>query len=358
MPDSSLSFTILLGNLPTALRLGLRRLLQTQPDLHVVSAGSGTTELLAQARRLRPGLVIVGEQQLRDVEQLSRYLTVPVLLYCEVTPLAGMLHEAARWGVFDYLLPSIGSPDWAAEMLLKVRKAMPEVAQPWAKPVKPALVPGLSHGLVIIGGSTGSPAAVEQLVRELPTSLACAIVVAVHLPASFQQSFVQRLRRVTTLPVVAGGTGTLLEPGRIVVAPGGRNLLIKAASRSPWRAWQTEYTTEPSPSGDEPSLDLLMHSAARTVGRNVLGIVLTGLGRDGTLGAQFIRQYGGTVLVQDEASSMAFSMPNSVIQGGWANAVLPLGELPAAIMRQADLFQRNSPASRVARPSSARAFPL
>ena len=337
MPERSLSFTILLDNLSTALRLGLTRLLQSQPDLHVVSAG--TTELLAVARRLRPGLVIVGESQLRDVEQLSRYTSIPALLYCEGQPLPGMLREAARWGVFDTIRPNSAAAEWSAEVLRKVRRILPQKsAKAAARLVLKSAIPGISRGLVVIGGSTGGTAAVEQLVRGLPASLAYSVLVAVHLPASFLNSFVERLRRATSLPVVAGWPGTVLEPGHIVVAPGGRNLLVKAAANSPWQAWQTEYTAEPSPSGDEPSVDLLMRSAARTVGSNVLGVVLTGLGRDGTLGAQAIRQHGGMVLVQDEASSAQFSMPQSVIQHGWANAVLPLGQLAAAITRHASFF--------------------
>ncbi|MBC8085499.1 MAG: chemotaxis protein CheB, partial [Hymenobacter sp.] len=139
---------------------------------------------------------------------------------------------------------------------------------------------------------------------------------------------------------------TQLEPGRIIVAPGGRNLVVRPALTGPWLSWQTDFSAEAGPSGDEPSVDVLMRSAARTVGRNVLGVVLTGLGRDGTLGAQAIRQGGGMVLVQDEASAAVFSMPKSVIQAGWANAVLPLAELPAAIVRHAAQFRRVEPASR------------
>ncbi|WBA42689.1 CheB methylesterase domain-containing protein [Hymenobacter canadensis] len=356
MSNHSLTFTILLGTLPTALRLRLLRLFQGQPDWHVVSSGEGDTNLLTTARRLRPGLIIVAQDQLRDIEQLRRSASIPVLLFGETPPLPGMLREVAAWGVYGYFQPDSGQPLWAAELLSKVRQAMPAAPRPLAQPTASIAVPGIATGLVIVGGSTGGTLAVEQLVRALPTTLACAVLVAVHLPASFLTSFVDRLRRATALPVVAGGAGVLLQPGQIVVAPGGRNTLVRAASNSPWQAWHTEFTAEPSPSGDEPSLDVIMRSAARTVGRNVLGVVLTGLGRDGTLGAQAIRQHGGTVLVQDEASSAVFSMPKSVIQAGWANAVLPLHELPKAIGRHVSQFKQASAEARLSRLTSARAF--
>ncbi|MBC6699614.1 chemotaxis protein CheB [Hymenobacter puniceus] len=354
MPNRSLSFSILLGNLPTALRLRLARLFQGQPGWQIVGGGS-TSDLLASARRLRPSLIIVAQDQLRDIEQLRRSASIPVLLFAETVPLPGMLREVAAWGVYSYFQPDSNHPLWAADILHKVRQALPAQPRIAALPTASASVPGIATGLVVIGGSTGGTLAAEQLVRSLPANLTCAVLVAIHLPAAFLTSFVSRLRRATTLPVIAGHAGIMLQPGQIVVAPGGVNSLVSAAN-SPWRVWKLELTNEAGPSGDEPSLDLLMRSAACTVGRNVLGVVLTGLGHDGTLGAQAIRQCGGTVLAQDEASSAMFSMPKSVIQAGWANAVLPLHELPTAIGRHAALFRQAVAPERQPALIPARAF--
>ena len=273
------------------------------------------------------------------LEALSRHVVLPVLLYCESPPLPGMMREASRWGVFDSILAG-AAVDWTRTIMRKLQGAPPLPASPLREVRGTTAVPGLPGGVVVIGGSTGSPAAVEQLVRALPATLACTVLVAVHLPASFLGSFVKRLARVSSLPVMAAGAGTQLAPGCVLVAPGGHNLVVRAALRTPWQCWQTDFSTEAGPSGDEPSIDILMRSVAHTVGANVLGVVLTGMGCDGTLGAQAIRQHGGAVLVQDEASSVLFSMPNSVIQAGWANAVLPLAELPGAIALHVGQFRR------------------
>jgi two-component system chemotaxis response regulator CheB len=342
VPDSSSSITVLLGQLPTAGRLALARLLEAQAGIRVVNVGEKPAELVAIVRRVRPALLVISEAQVRSLELLSHYQAVPVMLYCDAVPLVGMLRETKRWGVVDFVLPAGSSADWAKDVLRKVHQYVRQAVEPSLEPSRFPEVPGLPGGVVVIGGSTGGTTAVEQLVRALPATLACAVVVAVHLPAGFLDSFVKRLARVSALPVVAGWPGTQLEPGRIVVAPGGHNLVIRPAMNSPWQSWQTDFSTEYSPSGDEPSIDILMRSVARTVGRNVLAVILTGLGRDGTLGTQVVRQCGGTVLVQDEASSAVFSMPKSVIQAGWANAILPLKELPDAIVRHVGLFRRVS----------------
>ncbi|MDF7811194.1 chemotaxis protein CheB [Hymenobacter sp. YC55] len=360
MPDIPVPQTVLLGSLPTAGRLALTRLLQ-QLGLRVTNVSEDPTEFITQVRRLRPALLIVGERQLRGLEVLSRHVVLPVLLYCESQPLPGMMREASRWGVFDYILAGAAALEWSNTILRKLEVAPVQPVSSWHSVSRAAAVPGLPSGVVVIGGSTGSPEVVEQLVRSLPATLACAVVVAVHLPASFLNSFVKRLARASSLPVIAAGAGTQLTPGCILVAPGGHNLVVRSALHTPWQCWQTDFSTESSPSGDEPSIDILMRSVAHTVGNNVLGVVLTGMGRDGTLGAQAIRQHGGTVLAQDEASSVLFSMPNSVIQAGWANAVLPLVELPEAIVQYTAQFRRTASGVRSTRfsvPSSCRLVEL
>ncbi|GGF10703.1 hypothetical protein GCM10011383_22370 [Hymenobacter cavernae] len=123
----------------------------------------------------------------------------------------------------------------------------------------------------------------------------------------------------------------MLEPGKITVVSGAYNMIVEAGLAGTRPFWKLDLTTEVSPSFDEPSIDLLMRSAAQIAGSQVLGVVMTGLGHDGTLGTKAIRQHGGVVVAQDEASSEVFSMPKSVIQAGLANEVLALDDLAAYI---------------------------
>ncbi|MCC2545179.1 hypothetical protein LJY25_01870 [Hymenobacter sp. BT175] len=331
--------TVLFGNLPLQVRQELTRLLHAESDLWVVGA-AGANDLSSTARRLRPDLVIVGENQLARLEQLAQHYPVPVLLYSDVPPRGEEVAQAARWGLYEHVngVPQPTHPlfsGWRRELLRKIRagrRVLTKVAGPISRRM-PAVVGAPISGVVVIGGSTGGSAAVEQLVRQLRPPLTCAVLVAVHLPGHFTDSLVDRLRRATSLPVVSGEAGTLLEAGKIIVAPGGYNMVVRPVTGSPWLAWQTEFTSEVSPSADEPSVDLLMRSAASCFGRKALGVVLSGLGRDGTLGAEAIRLAGGTVAVQNQASAAVFSMPNSVIQAGHANVVLPLDGISEFIRR-------------------------
>lgn len=331
-------FTLLLGNLPTFVAAELTRLLHTDPALRVVGNAMGSDELSRQARLLQPGVVVVGESQLLGLEVLRRQYNGPVLLYTTQQPLPGMLREVARFGVYDYIKPAPAQNgpelmEWRRQVKRKVNAARPKptAALPLTDGMRPVAAPLPPRGVVVIGGSTGGAPAVEHVLRLLPVDFPWAIIVAVHLPASFTDTLVERLRRVSALPVAAATKGSALEAGKVLVAPGGTNSIIKVGAMYPWLGWQTDFVS--GTSLDVPSVDILMQSVARTVGRNVVGIVLTGLGHDGTSGARHIREQGGVVIAQDEASSAVFSMPKSVIEAGLANAVLPLHEVAGFVVR-------------------------
>jgi two-component system chemotaxis response regulator CheB len=334
--DSASALTILLGNLPASVRAGLARLFPPGSDVELVGPAAATAELPALARRLRPAVVMVTEDQLLGLEQLRRHYPVPVLLYSSQTPLSGMLREVARLGVYDHVMPAPAAgpelAEWQRLLKRKLAAARPKPAVAVAPQlVRAHTVPLPPRGIVVIGGSTGGAPAVEEVLRNLPAGFPWAVLVAVHLPAHFTESLVDRLRRATVLPVTAAASGSRLVAGQVLVAPGGHNLVVRPITDSPWLGWQTDFVSEAGL--DVPSVDILMQSAARLAGRNVLGVVLTGLGQDGTAGARSIRQQGGTVIVQDEASSAVFGMPKAVIQAGLANEVLPLPVVADAIIR-------------------------
>jgi len=270
-----------------------------------------------------------------ELAELAQLHPMPVVLYSAM-PLAGArLRQAARWNVRDYFGPWIPTANpvfarWWQEVLTKLRAATFQkiVASPpiAAVPANALRVAALPTGVVVLGGSTGGSAAIEWIVRQLLPTTSCSIVIAVHLPAHFTKTLVERLRRITALPVVVGDSGTMLTPGKLIVVPGGGNTIVKTATDTPWISWQTNFVADTNPHGNQPSIDLLMQSVAQTIDRRpILGVILSGLGTDGTQGAKAIRQRGGQILVQRQAAVAA--MPQSVVQAGYADQELLLGNI-------------------------------
>ena len=328
---------LLLGNLPAPVRQLLRQMLSATAGLRVVPGPPEPGQLAELAARHRPALVIVGEADLPELAALARCYPVPVLLYADVPPLSSRLKILAHWHVRDYFGPAVAPAHpafatWQAEVVRRIRA----VAAPPARPAAPAvLLAALPTSVVVLGGSTGGSVAMEEVLRHLQPPLTCAVLVAVHLPRHFTQALVERLQRATLLPVVAGATGLPLTPGQVLVAPGGGHMSVTAGPASPWVRWQV--ACEPGRSAglgtDSPSIDRLMQSAAQTTGRPTLGVVLSGLGRDGTRGARCIRQAGGEVVAQSSASAAVPSMPAAVVRAGLADAVLAPPEIGAYVQQ-------------------------
>ncbi|WP_367307443.1 CheB methylesterase domain-containing protein [Alicyclobacillus acidocaldarius] len=191
------------------------------------------------------------------------------------------------------------------------------------------------HGvrkLIVMGASTGGPVAVAAILRELPLLDACAVVIAQHLPETFTAPFAARLNRESAWPVREAQDRLVVEAGRCYVAPGGR-------------------VTEVVPDGDElrcavrpptptdrylPSIDALFSSVARLPGVRAIGVLLTGMGRDGVDGLRAMRESGGFAIAEARETAVVDGMPRRARESGWVDEIVPLG---AIAHRLADLCQ-------------------
>lgn len=172
--------------------------------------------------------------------------------------------------------------------------------------------------IVAIGASTGGIHSIGQLFGALPKGLGVPILITQHLPASFVPAFAQQLRELTGRETFAAEDGMALAPDGIVIAPGDAHLtVVRKAS-----GVVVKLERRPAPSGCLPSVDPMFASVAEVFGAAALGVVLTGMGRDGTLGAEEIAEAGGTILVQNEATSAVWGMPGSIARAGLASAIL------------------------------------
>ncbi len=180
--------------------------------------------------------------------------------------------------------------------------------------------------IVVIGASTGGPRALTKVIPALRHDLPAAVLVVQHMPAGFTRSLAGRLDLLAGLKVQEATQGASLNCGKVLLAPGGHHMAVG-------KDGHVLLNRERPIHGVRPAVDITMASAVNYFGRMVIGVVLTGMGRDGTYGARLIRQAGGFVIAEDEATSIVWGMPRSVIEAGIANDVKPLDEIATAIER-------------------------
>lgn len=173
-------------------------------------------------------------------------------------------------------------------------------------------------GVVAIGSSTGGPGTLEKIVSNLPADLAVPIVIAQHMPPIFTASFAGTLDRQSPLTVVHAETDMPILPGVVYLGRGQQHFRLR---RSGGRVL-AEVSDHPQELLYKPSVDELFRSCAQVYRHRVLGVILTGIGRDGTEGARAVRQAGGVVLAQDRASCVVYGMPKSCYEAGLTDAVL------------------------------------
>jgi two-component system chemotaxis response regulator CheB len=181
--------------------------------------------------------------------------------------------------------------------------------------------------LVLIASSTGGPRALGDLVPFLPNPLGAGGLIVQHMPPGFTSSLADRLNRVSPLNVVEAVGGEAIRSDTILLCPGGSHLRLGADRR-------TRLSDEPPVGALRPRADLTIEDAAELYGDQLLLVVLTGMGRDGTEGARAVKAAGGRVLVEAESTCTVYGMPRAVVEADLADAVLPLDELPAAIKEE------------------------
>ena len=190
--------------------------------------------------------------------------------------------------------------------------------------------PGDDFDIVAIGASTGGIHALSQLLRSLPTEFRLPILITQHLPESFMPYFAAQVAVLANRPCEVAENRARIRPGRILIAPG--NAHLGCVSIGDGAA--VKLSTTSAPSGCLPSVDPMFDSVAATYGDRALGVVLSGMGRDGAIGAARLAEVGGSVVVQDRASSVIWGMPGAVAAGGFANAILPPDEIGQLMARR------------------------
>ncbi|HXM21928.1 MAG TPA: chemotaxis response regulator protein-glutamate methylesterase [Terriglobales bacterium] len=328
--------------------------------LEVVGTASDGRIALAKIPLLKPDLITLdiempvmdGLETLAAVRKL--YPKLPVIMFSTLTERgAAATLDALSLGASDYATkPSnTGSPAGAIERirieLIPKIKALCGVAPlklPLLPESRPALVRVRSNpriGIVAIGSSTGGPNALAEVLPRIPNDFPVPIVVVQHMPPIFTRLLAERLASRSSIPVEEGSAGVILKPGHAWIAPGNFHMKVIRAGADR----RLNLNQGPQENSCRPAVDVLFRSVALAYGANVLGVVMTGMGSDGVLGAQDIRDAGGDVIIQDEDSSVVWGMPGLVHASGLADAAYPLDHLATEITRRV-LQSRRSQAHR------------
>jgi two-component system, chemotaxis family, protein-glutamate methylesterase/glutaminase len=335
-------------------------------EFRVVGTARTGTEALRKVRDLDPDLVTLDIEMpeldgLEALSQIMRDFPRPVVMISAFTVEGGDLTlRALEQGAVDFVAKPSGSisPDLvlAKDRLLDALRAglranlrnlrapgrsirVPGVFSPPA-PRPPAPPERGARICVAIAASTGGPSALTEVIPRLPADLPAAVVVVQHMPARFTASLARRLSAMGVLHVEEAREGEELVEGRVYVAPGDHHLRVRV-ERGSCRA---ALDQEPTLWGVRPAADHLFRSVAEAYGANAIGVVLTGMGRDGAEGLRRLVERGGVGLAQDRESSVIFGMPQ--LAAASAEAVLPLNRMAAAITERVQSAAGRFPARR------------
>ena len=219
------------------------------------------------------------------------------------------------------------------ELIGKIKAQCPHTsaaaaAESWsAAAAEASSPPAQAIDCVAIGISTGGPKALIEVVPHLPADFPVPILVVQHMPADFTKAFAANLGRHAKLAVEEGRDGARPGRGQIWIAPGGSHMrAVRRGTRL-----ELELTADPPVNSCRPSVDVLFQSLREACGPRLLGVVMTGMGQDGLVGARAIREAGGRIYAQDEASSVVWGMPGAVVKAGLADRILPLPDIARSL---------------------------
>ena len=333
-------------------------------DIEIIGVAKDGIDALDKIKQLSPNVVTldVSMPRMDGLTALARIMaecpTPVVMLSALTSKQAPATMSALEMGAVDFFLkPSALNPTGMAnrsdELIEKIKiAAQVDVAKlqrnsgrrpraPAAKvsangkiakeinAVKSSTQPSMRRyqgKVLVIGSSTGGPKALTELVPDLPKGLPVPVLLVQHMPPGFTKSFAQRLNRVSAVTVREAEAGDMLEAGTVFLAPGDHHMVLTSTGR-------IALNQDPPVWGVRPSVDVTMNSVVDLYGGKTIGVVLTGMGSDGSKGTARIKAKGGMVAVEDESTCAIYGMPRCVVEQGNADKVVPLPEMAGEIVR-------------------------
>jgi two-component system chemotaxis response regulator CheB len=338
----------------TVVRRLLADLIGAEPDMQVVGTAADGRIAMAKLDQVNPDLVTLDVEmpEMNGLETLAAIRKVrpnlPVIMCSTLTkPAAAATLDALSLGANDYVTKPTGAGtrkeaagQLREDLLSKIRffvRGTLQVALPAAPPRPPVAPPRPRNpavtgrvAVVAIGVSTGGPNALQALVPTLGLDLPVPVLVVQHMPPTFTRLLAERLCNLRGGKVEEATPDQVAQPGHIYIAPGDFHMTVERQEGMTL----LRLGKDPHENSCRPAVDPLFRSVATTFGAKAVGVVLTGMGRDGCNGCEHLRDKGAQILVQDEASSVVWGMPGLVARQGLADEILPLPQIGPEIRRR------------------------
>lgn len=292
---------------------------------------------------LRPDVITLDVEMPRMdgitfLRRLMKHYPLPTVVVSSLTPRGGELAmEALEAGAVDVMCKPAGSysvGDMSVELAEKVKGAAhvnlrkrDRVTGLSAAGIKRLSLSKTTHKVIAIGASTGGTYALESILKLLPVNTP-GIVIVQHMPENFTRSFAKRLNNVCAMEVSEARDGDSVIPGQVLIAPGNKHMILKRSGAK----YYVNIKGGPLVNRHRPSVEVLFKSVAKNAGANAVGVILTGMGRDGAEGLLEMKRRGARTIAQDEATSVIFGMPGEAIKVGAVDLIEPLQDIPSEIL--------------------------
>jgi len=347
--ETETASTVLVVDDSAFMRKLIAEIIESSGAFHVVGTAVDGVEALQKIRTLKPDIVTLDIEMprlngLQALEQIMAEMPRPVVMLSAAGSDLGndMTLRALERGALDFVRKPSGPVSIDLSMVRvqlmsaleaaramnmgSVRTSAPPAAARNAEPV-PRKSSDAATRVVAIASSTGGPRALAEIIPRLPEDLGAAVVIVQHMPGEFTKLLAERLRAMSSLWVAEAINGKLLRENRVYIAPGGFHMTLTG---EPGNA-SISLDESPTMWGVRPAADPLFFSVASTFGPATIGVVLTGMGRDGAEGLRRIREAGGRAIVQDRDSSIIYGMPQAALAAAGTDKIAKLNDIASLI---------------------------